>query len=118
MPCIYYGDEAGLYGMSDPYCRGTYPWGHEDRDLIEAFRVPSLRRGSAPVLRTGDLRIRAIGENVLLIERSIENGRDLFGNAQENGRAALAANRTHNSQWIEYNGATIEIPAESALWLD
>ena len=118
MPCIYYGDEAGLYGMSDPYCRGTYPWGHEDHNLIEAFRAASLRRGSVPALRTGDLRIRAIGENVLLIERSIENGRDLFGNAQENGCTALAANRAHDSQWIEYNGATIEIPAESALWLD
>ena len=27
MPCVYYGDEAGLYGMGDPFCRGTYPVG-------------------------------------------------------------------------------------------
>ncbi|MBQ8086007.1 MAG: glycoside hydrolase family 13 protein [Lachnospiraceae bacterium] len=33
-PTIYYGDEAGLCGWTDPDNRRTYPWGHEDRDLI------------------------------------------------------------------------------------
>ena len=26
VPCIYYGDEAGLEGYRDPFNRGTYPW--------------------------------------------------------------------------------------------
>ena len=34
IPCIYYGDEAGLEGYKDPFNRGTYPWGHEDKNLI------------------------------------------------------------------------------------
>ncbi len=33
VPCIYYGDEAGMEGYSDPYNRGTYPWGKEDKDV-------------------------------------------------------------------------------------
>lgn len=33
-PTIYYGDEAGLCGWTDPDNRRTYPWGHEDMDLI------------------------------------------------------------------------------------
>ena len=33
-PTIYYGDEAGLCGWTDPDNRRTYPWGHEDWDLI------------------------------------------------------------------------------------
>ena len=27
VPCIYYGDEAGMQGYEDPYNRGPYPWG-------------------------------------------------------------------------------------------
>ncbi len=33
-PTIYYGDEAGVCGWTDPDNRRTYPWGHEDVDLI------------------------------------------------------------------------------------
>ena len=30
VPCIYYGDEAGMEGYRDPFNRACYPWGHED----------------------------------------------------------------------------------------
>jgi alpha-glucosidase len=33
-PTIYYGDEAGVCGFTDPDNRRTYPWGHEDKELI------------------------------------------------------------------------------------
>ncbi len=33
-PTIYYGDEAGLCGWTDPDNRRTYPWGNEDMELI------------------------------------------------------------------------------------
>ena len=34
-PTIYYGDEAGVCGFTDPDNRRTYPWGHEDQELIK-----------------------------------------------------------------------------------
>lgn len=34
-PTLYYGDEAGLCGWTDPDNRRTYPWGNEDKELIE-----------------------------------------------------------------------------------
>ncbi len=37
-PTIYYGDEAGLCGFTDPDDRRTYPWGHEDQELIRYHR--------------------------------------------------------------------------------
>ena len=61
-PTIYYGDEAGVCGFTDPDSRRTYPWGHEDQDLIryhkELIRVrkenPACRRGSGiPVYAKG-----------------------------------------------------------------
>ncbi|MDF2571650.1 MAG: malQ: 4-alpha-glucanotransferase, partial [Sporomusa sp.] len=33
-PCIYYGDEAGVEGYSDPLNRRTYPWGREEAALL------------------------------------------------------------------------------------
>lgn len=44
-PTIFYGDEAGMEGFEDPFNRGTYPWGHEDRELLGHFaRLGTLRR--------------------------------------------------------------------------
>ena len=34
-PTVYYGDEAGVCGFTDPDNRRTYPWGNEDKELIE-----------------------------------------------------------------------------------
>ena len=38
-PTIYYGDEAGVCGFTDPDNRRTYPWGHEDRELIDFHKA-------------------------------------------------------------------------------
>ena len=41
-PTLYYGDEAGLCGFTDPDNRRTYPWGSEDQELI-AFHREMIR---------------------------------------------------------------------------
>lgn len=117
MPSIYYGDEAGLYGMSDPYCRGTYPWGSEDQGLIEAFREAAKRRMKTRALRTGEMHLDAIGEDVVLVERSIKNGVDVFGKKAKNHTCAIAVNRAPESRWIEYAGKLVELPGEAATVL-
>ena len=35
MSALYYGDEAGVCGFTDPDNRRTYPWGNEDKSLLE-----------------------------------------------------------------------------------
>ena len=37
IPCLYYGDEAGLSGYADPFNRCCYPWGYENQELIAFF---------------------------------------------------------------------------------
>lgn len=55
-PTIYYGDEAGLCGFTDPDSRRTYPWGQEDLEMI-AFHKDIIRiRKENLVLRTGALK--------------------------------------------------------------
>ena len=55
-PTIYYGDEAGMEGFEDPFNRQTYPWGHEDTDLLEWYRALGWLRGQHPALRRGSIR--------------------------------------------------------------
>ena len=38
IPCVYYGDEAGLTGYRDPFNRVCYPWGNEDQELVAFIR--------------------------------------------------------------------------------
>ena len=39
IPCIFYGDEAGVQGFGDPACRAAFPWGKEDTRLLDAYRA-------------------------------------------------------------------------------
>lgn len=56
-PTLYYGDEAGLCGFTDPDNRRTYPWGKEDFEIIEFHRdMISIHRRNQ-VLKTGATKI-------------------------------------------------------------
>ncbi|MCD7735779.1 MAG: alpha amylase N-terminal ig-like domain-containing protein [Lachnospiraceae bacterium] len=54
-PTIYYGDEAGVCGFTDPDNRRTYPWGHEDRQMLEFHRRAIAMHRRYPVLSHGSL---------------------------------------------------------------
>ena len=68
-PTVYYGDEAGVCGFTDPDSRRTYPWGHEDQELI-AFHKEAIRiHKEHPALKTGSLKILGGEENILSYAR-------------------------------------------------
>ncbi|MBO4920468.1 MAG: glycoside hydrolase family 13 protein [Lachnospiraceae bacterium] len=58
-PTIYYGDEAGLAGWTDPDSRRTYPWGHEDKDLLRFHKELIGIHRSYETLKTGSLKFLA-----------------------------------------------------------
>ena len=51
-PCIYYGDEAGLCGWTDPDSRRTFPWDRMDRRLLDLYTCLSSLNHD-PVFRCG-----------------------------------------------------------------
>lgn len=73
-PCIYYGDEAGMTGMADPFNRRTYPWGREDKELLKRYRQITAARTRRESLRKGDFAFAPIGEDVFVVARQL--GRD------------------------------------------
>lgn len=93
-PSIYYGDEAGLEGGSDPLNRCTYPWGQEDQELVDFFREMTALRHHYDVLRTGDW-LPVVGEgDVFGYLRRIEGGRDVFGQKKKDNAAVILINRS------------------------
>jgi alpha-glucosidase len=55
-PGIYYADEAGQVGWTDPDSRRTYPWGSEDWGLIEFHKRAIALRKQIPCLKMGSLK--------------------------------------------------------------
>lgn len=70
MPCIYYGDEAGLTGLADPFCRRPYPWGHEDDGLLAHYRRLAAVRLSRGEFIHGATTFICPSPDVFAIERS------------------------------------------------
>ena len=61
-PTDYYGDEAGMEGCEDPFNRGAYPWGHEDKDLKARFSLLGQLRKQRQSLQSGSIQwLRASG---------------------------------------------------------
>ncbi|HBW33868.1 bifunctional glycogen debranching protein GlgX/4-alpha-glucanotransferase [Desulfosporosinus sp. BICA1-9] len=54
VPCVYYGDEVGLEGYSDPYNRATYPWNREDQEILLWYKTMIRLRLEYEVLQSGD----------------------------------------------------------------
>ncbi len=69
VPCIYYGDEAGLEGYKDPFNRATYPWGAEDTALLDWYRRLGACRRSCAALLEGDITPLPTEEDVVCFTR-------------------------------------------------
>ncbi len=54
-PTLYYGDEAGVAGFTDPDNRRVYPWGNEDKELIEFHKAAIRLHKESPELKRGSL---------------------------------------------------------------
>jgi len=55
VPVIYYGDEVGLAGATDPDNRRTYPWGNEDVKMLDYYKTLISFRESSDALINGSL---------------------------------------------------------------
>ena len=77
VPCLYYGDEAGLTGGTDPYNRGSFPWGRENGELAEHYRALARLYRENPVLRTGEFEPVSFGDDVLGARRRDAGGERL-----------------------------------------
>lgn len=140
-PTIYYGDETGVCGWTDPDNRRTFPWGKEDWELIEFHRymirmhkkIPALRKGSVkPLLADRQLIAygRMYGQNrciIVINNRSSEREAEIpvwqLGvlDDEEITRIMLTCDYGYNVGWVKMYGKdgilTLQLPANSGILL-
>ena len=75
VPLIYYGDEAGLNGGKDPSNRKSYPWGKENKDILEFYRKISAIRVSEEALKNGEIEFLEFNNGILGYERTLNKDR-------------------------------------------
>ncbi len=68
-PTIYYGDEAGQVGFTDPDNRRTYPWGEEDEELLDFHREMIRIHKKYQVFRTGSVKFLKGDYNIVSYAR-------------------------------------------------
>ena len=84
---VFYGDEVGVQGLGNLANRKTYPWGKEDKSLLEFFRSIGNIRINEEFLKRADLSSLKVTRDVLMFERV--NGED---------KALFAVNRTNSDK--------------------
>jgi len=73
IPCIYYGDEVGVQGFRDPYCRKPYPWGKENLEILDWYRKIFGLRDELKALKKGDWLPYICKDGVFSFVREYEN---------------------------------------------
>ncbi len=104
-PTIYYGDEAGQVGWTDPDNRRTYPWGREDQVLIELHKALIRLRRDLPVLRRGSVKALSAGHGYIAYARF-----------DETAVVLVICNNLDHAQVVALPAADAGIPDGSALY--
>jgi neopullulanase len=96
-PCLYYGDEIGMEGASDPDCRRSFPWDQSswDHDLREYVKKCIALRKVHPALRRGSYHRLVAHDNVYVFGRWLDQEKIVI--------AFNASSRTH----------TIDVPVDA-----
>ena len=74
-PSLYYGDEAGVEGGRDPFCRMPFPWGREDAELIKHYKMLGELRKNESVYASGEFEILDFGDGYFAFARSDDKDR-------------------------------------------
>ena len=88
-PTVYYGDEAGLAGWTDPDNRRPYPWGEEDEVFLDLHKEAIRMRRKYSALRTGSLEFLLVDYGVLS-----------FGRWDDKNRIVIALNNSDDMKTV------------------
>lgn len=103
-PTLYYGDEAGLCGWTDPDNRRCYPWGREDMSLVRFHKELINMHKSYNALRKGSIKFLAAQYGVIA-----------YGRFDETDRFIIAVNNTVEDVNISLPVWEIEIADKSSM---
>ena len=101
IPTVYYGDEVGLEGFSDPFNRKTFPWGAEDVEILTHYRKIGKIRKENSIIQSGDYREVLIDNDIYAFKRHL-NGKSVL----------LVYNNSPMNVRVEFNSPATELISE------
>ena len=73
VPCVYYGDEAGLEGFEDPFNRRCYPWEDKNKDILRFYKkLGGIRTSERNIFAKGGYKRLLAQDGLYAFER--DNG--------------------------------------------
>lgn len=75
VPSLYYGDEAGMEGFGDPFCRMPYPWGRENAELLQHYRALGKMREDEKIFADGSFHAEIISPGAIKLIRERDRER-------------------------------------------
>ena len=84
VPSLYYGDEAGMEGFGDPFCRMPYPWGRENEELLEHYRALGKMRENEEVFADGSFKAEILSLGAIKLTREKGKGEIMTLATREN----------------------------------
>lgn len=116
IPCIYYGDEAGLEGYKDPFNRKCYPWGKENPELIKWYENLGMIRKNCSCLGFGDFNLIISDSKLIVYSRTDSNSSMLcaFNSSQSDIKVDTPPDFINGKNLLtsETIDKTLTIPAE------
>ncbi len=103
-PTLYYGDEAGVCGFTDPDNRRTYPWGGENKELIDFHKKMIAIHKNCSELKTGS--IMHLAEDYGFLG---------YGRFNKEGQSAVFVNNTDNEVTKEISVWILGIPKDAVM---
>ncbi len=78
VPCLYYGDENGMEGHIDPFCRQCFDWENLNEALIAFYqKLGEIRENNRDVFKDGDWQDLKVCQGLLFYKRQ-KGDREIF----------------------------------------
>ena len=103
-PTVYYGDEAGAVGFTDPDNRRSYPWGKEDKELLAFHRDMIHIHKESEALRLGSLEMLGGAYNVLM-----------YGRFTEHEKVAVVVNNNEHTVEVKVPVWRLDVPMNCTM---
>ncbi len=103
-PTVYYGDEAGVCGFTDPDSRRTYPWGKENRELLDFHKKTIQMHKENSALKTGSLEL-LYGQNQVVS----------YARFDVNEKIVIVVNRGGRKSELRIPVWRAEVPVEAEM---
>lgn len=103
-PTVYYGDEAGVCGWTDPDSRRTYPWGNEDKELIDFHKQMIKIHKSSNALMYGSIKF-LLGSHKIIS----------YGRFTDTEQAIVIINSNYEDKKVEIPVWRVGITSENVL---